>query len=972
MKNLKSFALAAISLLGFAACQQVEIAPDVTPEATHTVTFIAGAPETKTTVDISDEKTAKFAWTAEDVDRFTMYENGTPASKTTGVLGNDKMTIKATFDGSTAPGNASYVAVVNKSNDGQIMSAEAYDEDADILVSRAVSSFDGVNGVQLQFKREVAIAKMTLKGLDANEVVNMVTVSSTADLAGSYGVNGWESPAKNSLNISSALYMGGEGYSIVANESGEAVVWFTCIPQDAATLTVKVEAADGDTYTKEFSKAISLSQGDVNVFGVAMVKDAPKTYGYQKITSVEEYTPGDYIIVAHAYKDDCPTKGDFAIANSLTISSDKISGTNVTSIIDNDVISVSDGASYKLSLSGDKGNIVISNGTSKLGYGSSSTKLVLNGEKTLWSLSLNNGDGGSFILLNNSTANASTKRALAFQCYSTNGTTKKVSLKFAAYAVSNINDAPYAAIELYKYQEVTPTTPKYSIAFDDVTGGTLSASSSSAEAGAEVTLTATPDKGYEFNNDWTVTNAETSEAITVTGGKFTMPDADVNVTASFKQLSYAITANTADNGTYTVKVGEEEVTSAVYGAKVLLEATPAQGYICDGWTVVDAESNSVYVSNNSFTMPASAVTISTTFSVKPEDITDHAGTAEDPYSVADVMKYISTLGTATSESEVYAKGVISSITEVSTSFGNATYKIKDDGVENEVLVYRGLYLAGAKFTSASQIGVGDEVVVKGKVKNYNGTMEFDSGNSLVSIVKAPYLKVTASKESGIAAAGETVTITVDTNVDSWNATSDNADFVVGAPSDNTVNVVVSENKDDSERTATITVKAGTLSKTITLTQSAAGAVTKVDKTATITFGTNNVKINAASVTANDNCSNSWTITTAGTTSFTLQPTYCQVGSSKKPATSITFTTTLPSDAEVGSIEAKFGGFGETAGTVSLKVGDTSVGSGSLNEDNDVTVSSTTTAAGNIVTVSVTGISKGVKCYYIKVGYKTAK
>ena len=363
-----------------------------------------------------------------------------------------------------------------------------------------------------------------------------------------------------------------------------------------------------------------------------------------------------------------------------------------------------------------------------------------------------------------------------------------------------------------------PAPETYSVSCATVTGGTLSASPVKAEAGAEVTLTATPDKGYEFNNDWTVTNAETSEDITVTDGKFIMPAADVNVTASFKQLTYAITANLAENGTYTVKVGEVEVTSAVYGAKVLLEATPSEGYICDGWTVVDAESNSVYVSNNSFTMPASAVTISTTFSLKPEDITyDHAGTAEDPYSVADVLKYISTLGTATSESEVYAKGVISSITEVSTSYGNATYTIKDEGVENEVLVYRGLYLEGAKFTSKDQIGIGDVVVVAGKVLDYNGTPEVNSGNKIVSI-----LKVTASKESGIAAAGETVTITVDTNVDSWSATSDNSAFVVGTPSGNTVDVTIAENSGE-ERTAIITITAGKLSKTITLTQKAAGS-----------------------------------------------------------------------------------------------------------------------------------------------------
>ena len=822
MKSSKLLALSALTLLAFSACQKPELESELTSGATHTVTFVAGAPETKTTVDISDGKTAKFAWTSEDVDRIKLYENSTPAELTQGTLTDGIMAIEAVFTGGVSTGENTYVAVLNSANDLQILYKEAYTEDADILVSKAISSFDENKSVQLQFKREVAIAKMTLKGLDAGEVVNHVTVSSTADIAGSYGVDGWNS-TKTSLDIYSAkaLY-DQETYSIAANQSGEAVVWFTCIPQDAATLTVKVEAADGDTYTKEFSKPITLTRGDVKGFGVAMVKDASKTYGYQKISDVSDYTPGDYIILAHVYKEGCPTTGDFAIANDLSLSSQKLLGKEVTNLIDNNVISVSDGASYKLSLSGDRDNIVISNGTNILAY-KSSTDFVLDGNNKYWTLSLNDGNGGTFQLLNNSTATASTKRALSFQSYSTSGDTKTASLKFGAYAAGNINNVDYAAIELYKYQEVTPSTPKYSITFAEVTGGTLSASPVKAEAGAEVTLTATPDAEYTFNNDWAVTNAESSEVITVKDGKFTMPAANVNVSASFTQKTYTITANTAENGTYTVKVGDAEVTSAVKGAKVLLEATPAEGYICDGWTVLDAEGNSVTVSNNYFYMPAIAVTISTSFSLKPVDITyDHAGTAEDPYSVADVLKYISTLGTETSTNDVYAKGVITSITEVSTSYGNATYKIKDEDVENEVLVYHGYYLNGAKFTSEDQIRVGDEVVVKGKVKNYNDIPEFDSKNSLVSIVKAPYLNVSASKTS-VAAAGETVTITVDTNVDNWTATSDNAAFVVGTPSGNTVNVNVSKNTDASERTATITVTAGSLSETITLTQSGASS-----------------------------------------------------------------------------------------------------------------------------------------------------
>lgn len=96
-----------------------------------------------------------------------------------------------------------------------------------------------------------------------------------------------------------------------------------------------------------------------------------------------------------------------------------------------------------------------------------------------------------------------------------------------------------------------------------------------------------------------------------------------------------------------------------------------------------------------------------------------------------------------------------------------------------------------------------------------------------------------------------------------------------------------------------------------------------------------------------------------------------MGSSNNPATNITFTTTLPEDAEVTSISAKFGGFTSTAGTVTLNVGETKVGTGKLNAKNDVTVTSASTAAGNKVTITVTNIAKGIKCYNIQVKYKTA-
>lgn len=142
------------------------------------------------------------------------------------------------------------------------------------------------------------------------------------------------------------------------------------------------------------------------------------------------------------------------------------------------------------------------------------------------------------------------------------------------------------------------------------------------------------------------------------------------------------------------------------------------------------------------------------------------------------------------------------------------------------------------------------------------------------------------------------------------------------------------------------------------------ALWTVITTATINFNNTGTSINNANVSGNDSMGNTWTITTDGTTYFYTGYSYCQVGSSNNPATSITFTTTLAQTTTITAIEAKFGGFSETAGTITMKVGDETVGTGSLDATNDVTVTNTKTESGTVLTITVTNIQKGVKCYYI--------
>lgn len=114
------------------------------------------------------------------------------------------------------------------------------------------------------------------------------------------------------------------------------------------------------------------------------------------------------------------------------------------------------------------------------------------------------------------------------------------------------------------------------------------------------------------------------------------------------------------------------------------------------------------------------------------------GTADSPITVAAALTIINGLGDGkTTDTEAFVKGKIKSITEISTQYGNATYIISDEGADNELTVFRGKGLDGASFTSESELKVGDEVVVKGKLQKYvkDGvtTPEVATGNSLVKL-----------------------------------------------------------------------------------------------------------------------------------------------------------------------------------------------------------------------------------------------
>ena len=117
-----------------------------------------------------------------------------------------------------------------------------------------------------------------------------------------------------------------------------------------------------------------------------------------------------------------------------------------------------------------------------------------------------------------------------------------------------------------------------------------------------------------------------------------------------------------------------------------------------------------------------------------------SGTLEDPYNVAAAQALIQTLGADVQSEEIYVKGFISQIDDISpvpeTTYGNATYWISDQkgSTAGQLEIYRGYSLGGEKFTSKDEIKEDDEVIVFGKVVNFRGsTPEFTTGSSIYSL-----------------------------------------------------------------------------------------------------------------------------------------------------------------------------------------------------------------------------------------------
>lgn len=146
-----------------------------------------------------------------------------------------------------------------------------------------------------------------------------------------------------------------------------------------------------------------------------------------------------------------------------------------------------------------------------------------------------------------------------------------------------------------------------------------------------------------------------------------------------------------------------------------------------------------------------------------------------------------------------------------------------------------------------------------------------------------------------------------------------------------------------------------------------------DTSAEIKFGNNGTKIGKALVETKDNQNNPIVITTTGTTSFTQNTTYSQIGSVKAPASLIEIMITLPSNSEVTSFTFNIGGAAASAsGNVKVTVGQNEIISDSYSGSSDKTLTYNQSALGDTINIKFTDLVAGVKLYKISYTYGIGK
>ncbi|KXA10887.1 SpaA isopeptide-forming pilin-related protein [Finegoldia magna] len=174
------------------------------------------------------------------------------------------------------------------------------------------------------------------------------------------------------------------------------------------------------------------------------------------------------------------------------------------------------------------------------------------------------------------------------------------------------------------YKEYTPPAGTYLVTLGTgISGGTFEFDPSEAKAGEKIRLKVLPQEGYKVNSYRVATaqgGVEVPTAVDKQGLYFVMPKADVSVNGTFTWVGI-------NAGAYDVKLSKPEhgtisanFSKANAGDEIYINAQPENGYALASLTVTADDGTQVELKGNSFTMPASPVSISASFTEYDPDL----------------------------------------------------------------------------------------------------------------------------------------------------------------------------------------------------------------------------------------------------------------------------------------------------------------------------------------------------------------
>ena len=627
---MKSFALLAVAALGLSACNDDKLVPDNGNADGKFVTVHFGAEAaiegaTKATLTPNEAETM-FASAWENGDALSVkYSNGNEANGTVTAIWNASSKVfEASLPKYTGMWdyNTVYPApdVDGKVDFGSVRTQKgnAYNSNYDLMKGAAIAENaaagkdDNGKSIIFEMTRQTAIAYFHLTGGPADEEVVSAKLSVEGD--GAYiSTSDVQIGKDNSGNVDYA-----KGYAFTETEgvaskeinltfdagtapkASDFKLWFNVLPTMYTKMTLTVETTG---HTMTISR--NVPEGiDIDEYLAGKLYKVVKTIPAEKWVSKAAYTGGDLVFDFKTVKPNgWPTTKDGAIAGT-----------------------------YKYAINGVDYSFILGAGNYCGGTAPESAYLMILKSSSLGLPAIAGYKLVKVVGTLNDSGSPSTKSSISItdgtnevtggtaQTWNTKGSDYTYSLteteENTVYYLSVSSAANCQMIKLVlSYEPATPSAAKYGVSFATVEGGSFSASSSRAEAGAEITLTATPAEGYAFNNDWSVKGADET-VIEVVDGKFVMPAQNVTVSGTFSKVAYTITKAATENGSFTVKNGTEEVTTAFKGDKLTLEATPADGFTFGKWTVtyMDGETETSFnPTANTFNMPGANVTVSATF-----------------------------------------------------------------------------------------------------------------------------------------------------------------------------------------------------------------------------------------------------------------------------------------------------------------------------------------------------------------------